>query len=611
MKRGFSLLLACVISATTLFSQSTTITAWAKANSIDTLVQNMPVEQKVAQMFMPSFRYWGTGDDKVGVTELNDELRAAIKKYHFGGILLFGQNAQDAKQTTALVADMQKANLQGGADSSLLISIDQEGGYITRLNTGTQLPGNMAIAATGNPDNAYKAAAIMGKELAVQGINVDFGPVMDVNNNPANPIIGVRSFSDKPEVVAEFGQRYIDGLHENGVMSALKHFPGHGDTATDSHTGLPLIDKSYEQLKQLELIPYASVAKSTDFVMTAHIQYPQIEKGTYISKKTGEVINLPATLSKTILTDILRNDLGFEGVIVTDALDMDAINEHFDRMDTAKFAINAGANLLLIPVDLNTSEDILSLESYIAGIVKLIQAGEISEERVNDSVKRILTAKAKYGLLYDDSLNKMSKWARIQPSVNLAESVVGCKAHHDTEWKMALSAITTVKNDSAFPIDTQKKVTVLYPAENMKLSITYAINKLKESGINVDENNITAICTKDFEKIDVKKAVEGADTVICISATYSAEVKNQDFVKDVIKTAHSNNAKVVFVSAHLPYDCALYPDADGIVACYNAKGMTELPTGKPNGKQYGPNLPAAVFSIFGGSNPTGVMPVSF
>ncbi|SEA98590.1 beta-N-acetylhexosaminidase [Pseudobutyrivibrio sp. ACV-2] len=610
MKRGLALLTALVVGTTTLFSQSA-ITAQAKANTIEAMVQEMPVEQKVAQMFMPSFRYWGTGDDKKGVTELNDELRSTLKKYHFGGVILFGQNAQNAKQTTELVADMQKANLQGGATSSLLISIDQEGGYVSRLNTGTQMPGNMAIAATGNPDNAYKVAQIMGEELAVQGINLDFGPVMDVNNNPANPIIGVRSFSDKPEVVAKFGQRYIDGLHANGVMSALKHFPGHGDTATDSHTGLPLIDKSYDELKQFELIPYASVAKSTDFIMTAHIQYPQIEKGTYVSKKTGEVINLPATLSKTILTDILRKDLGFDGVIVTDAMDMDAIKEHFDRMDAAKYAINAGANLLLIPVDLTTVADLQSLDEYIAGIVKMIQSGEISEARVNDSVTRILNVKAKYGLLYDDSLNKISKWSRIQPSVNLAESVVGCKEHHDVEWKMALQAITSVKNDDAFPIATNKKVTVLYPAENQKLSITYAINKLNESGIKVDSNNVNAICVKDFANVDVNKALEGADEVICISATYSAEVKNKDFVNSVIKTAHANNAKVVLVSAHLPYDSALYPEADGIVACYSGKGMPELPTGMPNNKQYGANLPAAIFSIFGGSNPTGVMPVSF
>ena len=128
---------------------------------------------------------------------------------------------------------------------------------------------------TGDSENAYRAANVIGKELAVQGINVDFAPVMDVNNNPENPIIGVRSFSDNPYTVARFGQRFIGGLHSNGVMTALKHFPGHGDTATDSHTGLPLIDKTYDELKKLELIPYAAVAKKSDFVMTAHIQYPK------------------------------------------------------------------------------------------------------------------------------------------------------------------------------------------------------------------------------------------------------------------------------------------------------------------------------------------------
>lgn len=609
MKRGLSLLLALMVSTTTLFSQTASIQVEAKG-SVEALVEEMPLEQKVAQMLMPAFRYWGTGEDKVGVTELNQQLKSTLTKYHFGGIIIFGQNIQNAKQTTELVADIQKQNLLGGADSELLVSIDQEGGYITRLNTGTQMPGNMALGATGNPDNAYRAAKVMGKELAVQGINLDFAPVMDVNNNPANPIIGVRSFSDNPELCAKFGQRYIDGLHKNGVMTALKHFPGHGDTATDSHTGLPLIDKSYDELKALELIPYSAVAKSTDFIMTAHIQYPKIETGTYVSKKTGEIINLPATLSKTILTGILRNDMGFDGVIVTDAMDMDAIKEHFAPIDAATYAINAGANLILMPVDLSTEEGLKNLDSYIGNIVKKIQAGEISEANVNDSVTRILNTKAKYGLLNDDSLNIMKKGSRIQPSVDLAQSVVGSPANHAVEWDLALSAVTTVKNENAFPIGKDKKVTILYPSDSQQLSIVYAINKLNENGINLDVKNVTGICVKDFENVDVSKAVAGADVVVCVSAIYSAEVKNKDFIDNVIKATHDNNGKAILLSAQLPYDCAMFTQADGIVACFNARGMTELPAGLPDTKQYGANLPAAIYCLFGGFNPKGVMPVS-
>lgn len=609
MKKRVAFVLSLILTVAAVISPACSVEAQAKG-SIEQLVTDMPIEQKVAQLLMPSFRYWGTGDNKKGVTELNEQQKATLMKYNFGGVILFGQNTQEAAQTTELVNAMQKANLQGGAKSSLLVSIDQEGGYITRLQTGTQMPGNMAIGATGDPENAYRAANVTGKELAVQGINVDFAPVMDVNNNPANPIIGVRSFSDNPKMVAKYGQRYIDGLHNNGVMTALKHFPGHGDTATDSHTGLPLINKTYDELKKLELIPYAAVVRKTDFVMTAHIQYPKIETGTYISKLTGEKINLPATLSKTILTGMLRNDLGFDGVIITDALDMDAIAEHFDRMDATKLAINAGANMLLIPVDLSTEEGLKELDDYIDGVVDAINAGEISRNAVDDSVTRILKMKAKYGLLVDDSLNTVSKWSRIQPSAKVAENVVGSKANHDVEWDIALEAITSVKNNKAFPIASDKKVVILYPSESQLKSFEYAIDKLNESGVKVKKDNITAVQADDFDNLNIAQTITGADVVICISAIYSAEVKNKDFITSVISEAHKNNAKTIILSAHLPYDTALYPEADGVVACYNARGMTEIPSFKPNTKQYGPNIPAAIYVLFGGAGAKGSLPVS-
>ena len=601
-------MLAGILMMGSVFSISSPMNVKAK-DSFEELVNQMPMEQKVAQMLMPSFRYWGTGEDKKGVTELNDAQKAVLTKYNFGGVILFGQNTQKAAQTTELINSMQEANLKGGAKSSLFISIDQEGGYITRLNTGTQMPGSMAISATGDTNNAYLVAKAVGKELAVQGLNVNFAPDMDVNNNPANPIIGVRSFSDNPDVVSAYGAKYIEGLHDNGVLAALKHFPGHGDTDTDSHTGLPLINKNYEQLKKVELIPFKSAAKSADFIMTAHIQYPNIEKQTYVSKASGEKIYLPATLSKTILTDCLRKNLGFEGLIVTDAMDMDAIAENFDPMDSARFAINAGANMLLMPVDLSTNEGMTNLDKYINGVVAQIKSGQISADRVNDSVYRILKMKAKYGLMHDDKLNIMKKSSRITPSASLAEKVVGCKAHHDLEWDVALQAVTSVKNEKAYPVSTDKKVVVLYPRADEKNSIDYALDKLSESGVKVNKDNVQSVLTKDAKDEDILKAVDGADVVIMISAIYSAEISNADLVHSLIKKIHDKGGKFIFLSAQLPYDMAQFTEADALLACYSAKGMPEIPTGAPNTKQYGANIPAALYAIFGGYNPRGTLPV--
>ncbi|SEQ14778.1 glycoside hydrolase family 3 protein [Butyrivibrio sp. TB] len=602
-----SLALMMVVGAFIMPMNQKTVMA---ANGIRSVVSNMTTRQKVAQMIMPALRTWTSGDDAVPATTLSDEQKAVLMKYSFGGVIIFGQNIEEAGQTTQLISSMQEANAMGGAVSSLLVSIDQEGGYITRLSTGTSMPGNMAIAATNDPDNAYLAGDVIGSELSVQGINVDFAPVMDVNNNPSNPIIGVRSFSDNPEIVSQYGARFIDGLHNNHVMAALKHFPGHGDTDTDSHTGLPLIEKTYDQLKELELIPFTQVASSADFVMTAHIQYPNIETGTYTSISTGEEVYLPATLSKTILTDILRKDIGFEGVIVTDAMEMDAIASHFDPMDAARLAINAGANMLLIPVDISSPDDVKELDDYINGIVAGIDSGLISMDCVNDSVYRILKAKSKYGLMNDDSLNELGKSELITPDPELAKQVVGSKEHHDIEWKIALEAVTSIKNDNAYPVSDDKKTVILYSNDNQKNSIDFAKALLVAEGKVTSPDNIISICAKDASKESLTAAIKGADTVIMLSVSYSKEASNEDLVHELIAKTHDNGGKFILLSAHLPYELSSFTDADALIACYNSRGMEMIPTGESNRPKYGANIPAAIYAIFGGSDITGTLPVS-
>ena len=253
-------------------------------NIIDDAILNMTLEEKIAQMMMPTFRKWGDSPEKArAITKLPEEIKTTIEKYHLGGIILFTENTPDEKTTKELIDSMQKANTEGGAISKLFIAIDQEGGRVTRLKTGTMMCGNMALGAAQNPELSKQSAELIGQELSSLGINVNFAPVMDINNNPANPVIGNRSFSDNPELVSKLGQAAIEGFHNQNIITAVKHFPGHGDTSTDSHTGLPSIYKSMEEIKKLELIPYKNILTQTDMLMTAHIRFPQIEKETYIS----------------------------------------------------------------------------------------------------------------------------------------------------------------------------------------------------------------------------------------------------------------------------------------------------------------------------------------
>ena len=577
-----------------------------EADRIGDILASMTVEDKAAQMLMPAFRFWTQGEDTIEVTELNDQQTELLKKYHFGGIILFAQNLAEAEQSRALITSLQEANLEGGAPAGLLISTDQEGGGVSRLVKGTQMPGSMALGATGDSQTAVTEASVMAGELASLGIQVDFAPVMDVNSNPSNPVIGCRSFSDDPETVAAFGMKFIEGLHSQGILSSLKHFPGHGDTDTDSHTGLPSIDKSLDQLRQCELIPFAQCLKEADMVMTAHIVYPQIETGTYVSKADGSEIHLPATLSKTIITGLLRDELGFEGVIVTDAMNMDAIAAHFDTMDAARYAINAGVDMMLMPVDLSTEEGIASMDDYIGGIAAMVEKGEIPEERLDQAVTRILALKEKCGLLDMEALP-------------VCDPSIGTEENHLIEWEIACRALTLLKNeDQVLPLKGSKKILITLANAGQTNSALYAVSKAKEEGFLSED---TEIITEVYGEMTPDAAgiiPEDVDTVIAVSVMYSLgnlDPENENggraaCLDALFKTAGQQGTKLILISGQLPYDAARFGDAQAILCCYGARGMNEIPDFSGPVAEYGPNLPAAIYAIFGSVSPQGNLPVN-
>lgn len=589
------LLVLCLLSALcpTVFATE------ADSEAVARLVSEMTLEEKIGQMIMPDIGIAST---------LSDETAKAIADYGFGGIILFGDNTVGTANTTALCYDLQKS-----AKIPLLISVDQEGGYITRLSTGTTTAGNMALGATGDSALARETGRIIGSELAALGINVDFAPDMDVNNNPANPIIGIRSFSDDPQIVAEMGTAFLDGLQGENISAALKHFPGHGDTAIDSHTGLPSINKSLKELQQLELVPFqAGIDAGTDMIMTAHIQYPQIETETYISKLDGKEISLPATLSKKIITDILRTDMGYDGVVCTDAMRMDAIAKHFDPMDAARLAINAGVDILLVPVSLANSQSIAACGDYILGIVQMVKDGEIQENTIDAAVTRILTLKEKRGILDAVPTDRDAQ-------ISAAREVVGSKANHDGEWDICKKAVTLVKNDDMLPISlgAGDKAVLFCSYANEKNSMTYAMNKLLAEGIISTGAQWKVLCYNGETELDAvdQKAVNEADVVIASVETYrTGNITGgwqASFLDNLIAYTHKQGKMTAIISLQLPYDLARYQEADAILAAYGSQGMDKIPESfDGETPSYGLNLPAAVCSIFGGFTPTGTLPVN-
>lgn len=349
------------------------------------LIASMTLEEKVAQMTMPAFDYWDA------------DVENCFKETCPGGVILFARNCKDPDSLLELNTTLQRNACENGHKIPIFIAIDQEGGVVTRITFERDYPEAAAIAESGPPSMAYDNAVIMGRELASYGFNVDFAPVMDVDSNPLNPIIGRRSFSSDPDVVSEYGVQMLKGLEATGIIGCLKHFPGHGDTSTDSHTGLPRVDKTLDELRELELIPFkAGIDAGAKMIMTAHIEFPNIEPSEYHpinSSDPSEKICLPATLSKTILTDVLRKELGYDGIIVTDALEMKAISSFFPLMEATSLSVNAGADIMLIPVRITGPAGISAYRQYIKDFADLVRAGEISESRIDESVMRILKLK--------------------------------------------------------------------------------------------------------------------------------------------------------------------------------------------------------------------------
>lgn len=351
-----------------------------------TTVQELPLDVKVGQLVL------GCIYDEA----LSPGSEKLLKENKLGNVIYFSwANGLSSKKQTQALSDQIKDCVLSSTGIPPLIAIDQEGGRVERLiGEFSHFLGNGALGKTNDPSLAFNTAQAMGREMREVGINLNLAPVVDINSNPKNPIIGTRSFGDQPEVVISLGEKMIDGFHETGILTTLKHFPGHGDVTVDSHTSLPKVDKSLEELEKVELAPFAALQEKTDAIMTAHLLIPSLD-------------SKPATLSKIILQDLLRNQLGFKGVIISDSLAMRGIcpkQSSFEEAvhsvcETATEAFLAGCDMIIISrlewADfVPTREQDLKLIAHVIDHLKeKVQDGVISEERLNASVDRILKMK--------------------------------------------------------------------------------------------------------------------------------------------------------------------------------------------------------------------------
>ncbi|SDN39563.1 beta-N-acetylhexosaminidase [Paenibacillus sp. yr247] len=517
-------------------------------------VHAMTLREKIGQMLLCGFK---------GI-EATEELEALIAEHHIGGVIYFARNVDNTQQVARLSDQLQQIAEQSGT-MPLWISIDQEGGMVARITEGVALmPGQMALAAGAlGPEAkegikagagcsaAYEAALISGKELRALGINLNFAPVLDVNNNPDNPVIGVRSFGESPELVAEFGQQAVQGFQDANVVATAKHFPGHGDTSVDSHLDLPTIMHGEERIRSVELVPFVKAIESgVDAIMSSHIYFPALEAD-----------KLPVTLSKSVLTGLLREELGFEGVIMTDCMEMNAISEHYGTVAASVMAIEAGADLVLI----SHSRD--RQIGAIAAIEQAVHEGRLTEARIDASVKRLLALKERRGVL--------------APQSN-ATAEVGTAAHCAVAQRLSEASITLVKDE--------QKLLPLKRVRTLAVTVAAAVSSgvdeayagpaslgaaLAEQGLDVLDRVLPLQEIGELREAVLAEALQAEQIVI---GTYNARFHPAQV--ELVRDLQALGKPLVVVALRVPYDLLELPDISTFIAAYESRPLALQSTAK-------------------------------
>ncbi|WP_369222881.1 glycoside hydrolase family 3 protein [Streptomyces sp. R39] len=515
------------------------------------LIARMTPEEKVGQLFV--MRVYGdsaTDPDQADIDANLKEIgvRTAaelVEKYRVGGIIYFtwAHNTRDPRQIAELSNGIQRASLARRRGLPVLIATDQEHGAVCRIGRpATLFPGAMAMGAGGSPDDARTLGRLSGAELRAMGVRQDYSPDADVNVNPANPIIGVRSFGAAPDAVGTLVAAEVRGYQEAGVAATAKHFPGHGDTAVDSHTGFPVITHSRELWEKLDAVPFrAAIAAGVDSIMTAHIQFPALDA-------SGD----PATLSRPVLTGILRGELGYDGVVVTDSLGMEGVRTKYGDDRVPVLALKAGADQLLNPPTLDIAWN---------AVLKAVQNGELTESRLDESVLRILRLKSRLGLLD-------------RPYVNAKDvgRVVGTAKHLAAADRIAERTTTLLVNEGGLlPLSPRTHGTVLVVGADPDSPsgttgpptgvLAAALTELGFTATALPTGTAPSAATVD----KAVSAARAADAVIVGTYNVTSGGGQRQLVEQLVATGRP----VVAVAMRNPYDVAQLAFVHACLATYS------------------------------------------
>lgn len=526
-----------------------------------TSLHNMTLKEKIGQLFMFGF---------VG-TDVTEDVVEMLEHEKVGSVCLFPRNIETPEQVKKLNDDLQNTAKRSGHNVPLIISTDQENGIVRRLKTGvTTFPGSMLLGAIDDTDATAQVSHATAKELRALGVNMNLAPVVDVNNNPANPVIGVRSFGEKPQHVAKHERAFIEGHRDAGVMTCLKHFPGHGDTSVDSHKALPVNKRSLAELGGVELFPFSRLIESdtADAVMTGHIHFSNLD-----------IERVPSSLSKNVTTHLLREKMGYQGVIITDSLEMNAIQGSIGTVEGVVQAFKAGADMLLVA---RTRSLQAQAVERMADAVKI---GEIPETDVDRSVSRILHLKGAYinnDLVYDEE--------NVPAFVGAADHQTLARAQYDR-------GVTCVQGEDMLPLEVSSESTVL--AITVRMEVQAENEEKQQRGKNLSEaiaeyHNQVNDWTISPTEIDIEAICETAQhagaVVVGTDNAYGFPSQVQ-----LIEKLAENDVPLIVIALRGPYDLACLPGVEAMIAAYEPSY---------------PAIESAVGVLFGAIEPKGKLPVT-
>lgn len=498
--------------------------------------RGMELERQIGQLL--SVGFYGTTP--------TPEIIDLIQNHHVGNIIFFARNIESAHQVHQLTSELQRIARDAGHPYPLLISTDQENGMVRRFGkSATSFPGNMALGAIDSEQETYEITLATGKELRALGVNMNLAPVADVNNNPANPVIGVRSFGEHAPHVSRHLVAAIKGYQEAGVITNLKHFPGHGDTAVDSHQALPVIPHTLERLEEIELVPFrAGIVTGADSIMIAHVYLPALMKEEM----------LPATISREIITGLLRERLGFNGVITTDCLEMNALADTVGIPRGTVMALQAGADIALI------SHHYEYQKAGLAAVLEAVQKGELTKAQITTAAERVLQLKASY-LSWDDLPGEGSVRQIATPE------------HLDLSKRSFAHSTTLVRNAQQLVPVTGKQAQhplFLFPETDHATFAADRYPSLEELQTAITEHfptaEVLAVPSQRDEATEARlqEAIAGSSTLVVVTVNANRYQPQADLVHSLLQ----QEKPVIGLAVYDPYDLLTFPELETYLVTY-------------------------------------------